>query len=310
MGEIMEKHIPVLLNETIENLNINPSGIYVDMTLGGGGHSEAILERLVDGELIGFDQDEFAIQQATARLSKYKHFFAINDNFLNAKTRLLDIDIEQVDGIVFDLGVSSFQFDTPERGFSYRFNHLLDMRMDQSQSLTARQVINEYSFNELVKIFFEYGEEKFSRIIAKKIILEREKKQIETTFDLVEVIKSALPQKVLNKKGHPAKKVFQALRIEVNNELGILEESLKNAIDILKPGGRMAVITFHSLEDRICKNLFRSLSTIEIPKGLAIIPDEKPIINLVNKKVIIAEDEELEDNNRSHSAKLRIIEKN
>lgn len=306
----MDKHIPVLLNETIENLNINPSGIYVDMTLGGGGHSEAILDRLVDGELIGFDQDEFAIQQATARLSKYKHFFAINDNFLNAKTRLLDIDIEQVDGIVFDLGVSSFQFDTPERGFSYRFNHLLDMRMDQSQSLTARQVINEYSFNELVKIFFEYGEEKFSRIIAKKIILEREKKQIETTFDLVEVIKSALPQKVLNKKGHPAKKVFQALRIEVNNELGILEESLKNAIDILKPGGRMAVITFHSLEDRICKNLFRSLSTIEIPKGLAIIPDEKPIINLVNKKVIIAEDEELEDNNRSHSAKLRIIEKN
>ena len=306
----MDKHIPVLLNETIENLNINPSGIYVDMTLGGGGHSEAILDRLVDGELIGFDQDEFAIQQATARLSKYKHFFAINDNFLNAKTRLLDIDIEQVDGIVFDLGVSSFQFDTPERGFSYRFNHLLDMRMDQSQSLTARQVINEYSFNELVKIFIEYGEEKFSRIIAKKIILEREKKQIETTFDLVEVIKSALPQKVLNKKGHPAKKVFQALRIEVNNELGILEESLKNAIDILKPGGRMAVITFHSLEDRICKNLFRSLSTIEIPKGLAIIPDEKPIINLVNKKVIIAEDEELEDNNRSHSAKLRIIEKN
>ncbi|MGE4571760.1 MAG: 16S rRNA (cytosine(1402)-N(4))-methyltransferase RsmH [Candidatus Izemoplasmatales bacterium] len=306
----MDKHIPVLLNETIENLNINPSGIYVDMTLGGGGHSEAILDRLVDGELIGFDQDEFAIQQATARLSKYKHFFAINDNFLNAKVRLLDIDIDQVDGIVFDLGVSSFQFDTPERGFSYRFNHLLDMRMDQSQSLTARQVINEYSFNELVKIFFEYGEEKFSRIIAKKIILEREKKQIETTFDLVEVIKSALPQKVLNKKGHPAKKVFQALRIEVNNELGILEESLKNAIDILKPGGRMAVITFHSLEDRICKNLFRSLSTIEIPKGLAIIPDEKPIINLVNKKVIIAEDEELEDNNRSHSAKLRIIEKN
>ncbi|MDA3931453.1 MAG: 16S rRNA (cytosine(1402)-N(4))-methyltransferase RsmH [Tenericutes bacterium] len=306
----MEKHIPVLLKETIENLNINPSGIYVDMTLGGGGHSEAILERLTEGELIGFDQDEYAIQQATARLSKYSNFFAINDNFINAKYRLEDLDIEQVDGIVFDLGVSSFQFDLPERGFSYRFDHKLDMRMNQSQDLTAEYIVNHYSFDQLVQIFFEYGEEKFARIIAKNIILKREENPIMTTFDLVDVIKGALPQKILHKKGHPAKKVFQALRIAVNNELHILEESLSNAIEVLKPGGRLAVITFHSLEDRICKNLFRKLSVIDIPKGLAIIPTEKPSIKLINRKVITAKDTELEDNNKSRSAKLRVIEKN
>ncbi len=306
----MEKHIPVLLNETIKYLNINPSGIYVDMTLGGGGHAEAILEKLTDGELIGFDQDEFAIQKTTARLSQYSNFFAINDNFINAKYRLADINIEAVDGIVFDLGVSSFQFDSPERGFSYRFDYQLDMRMDQSQDLTAKHIVNQYSFDDLVRILFEYGEEKFARIIAKNIILQRDKKPIETTFDLVEVIKDALPQKILNKKGHPAKKTFQALRIAVNNELNILEESLRNAIDVLKPGGRLAVITFHSLEDRICKNVFRKLSTIEIPKGLAIISDEVPLIKLINRKVITAEEDELEDNNRAHSAKLRIIEKN
>lgn len=306
----MSEHIPVLLKESIEYLNIKPDGVYVDMTLGGGGHSEAILKQLKDGELIGFDQDEYAIQKATARLSIYKHFFAVNDNFLNAKQRLEMMDIEWVDGIVFDLGVSSFQFDHPERGFSYRFDYPLDMRMNQTQALDARRIINEYSFDDLVRIFFEYGEEKFARIIAKKIILERAKKEIITTFDLVDVIKSALPERVLRSKGHPAKKIFQALRIEVNNELGILEESLRNAIDILKPGGRLAVITFHSLEDRICKNLFRKLSTIDIPKGLAIIPDEKPMIKLINRKVIKPSENELELNNRSHSAKLRVIEKN
>jgi len=306
----MSEHIPVLLNETIENLDIKPDGIYVDMTLGGGGHSEAILKRLKDGELIGFDQDEFAIQKATARLSIYKHFFAVKDNFVNAKERLLMMDIEEVDGIVFDLGVSSFQFDQPERGFSYRFDYPLDMRMNQEQNLSAKTIVNEYSFDDLVRIFFEYGEEKFARIIAKKIVIEREKKPIETTFELVNVIKSALPERVLRTKGHPAKKVFQAIRIEVNNELGVLDEALRNAIEILKPGGRLAVITFHSLEDRICKNVFRSLSTIDIPKGLAIIPDEKPLIKLVNRKVIKPSENELEENNRAHSAKLRIIEKN
>lgn len=306
----MEKHIPVLLEETIKHLNIKPSGIYVDMTLGGGGHSEAILEHLEDGELIGFDQDEFAIQKATMRLSKYSHFFAVRDNFINAKARLEDMSIDQVDGIVFDLGVSSFQFDTPDRGFSYRFDYPLDMRMDQSQTLTAKEIVNQYSFDQLVQIFFEFGEEKFARIIAKNIVLKRTEKAIETTFDLVDIIKDALPQKVLNKKGHPAKKVFQALRIAVNNELHILEEALRNAVDILKPGGRIAVITFHSLEDRIVKNVFKKLSTIDIPKGLPIIPDEEPIIHLVNRKVIIASEKELSNNNRAHSAKLRVIEKN
>jgi len=306
----MDKHIPVLLNETIEHLNINPSGIYIDMTLGGGGHSQAILEKLDDGELIGFDQDEYAIQRASMRLSAYPNFFAVKENFLYAKERLADMDIDLVDGIVFDLGVSSFQFDIPERGFSYRFDAPLDMRMDQSQRLTAGTIINQYSFDDLVKIFFEYGEEKFARIIAKKIVLEREINPIETTFDLVDVIKSALPEKVLRTKGHPAKKVFQALRIAVNNELQILEESLRKAIDILKPGGRLAVITFHSLEDRICKNLFKKLSTVYIPKGLPIISDETPELKLINRKVIRADASELKENNRAHSAKLRVVEKN
>ncbi|MCF7924443.1 MAG: 16S rRNA (cytosine(1402)-N(4))-methyltransferase RsmH [Candidatus Izimaplasma sp.] len=306
----MENHIPVLLKETIENLNINPSGTYIDMTLGGGGHAEAILNELDDGELIGFDQDEFAIQQTTAKLSKYPNFFAIRDNFIYAKERLADIDIFKVDGIVFDLGVSSFQFDLPERGFSYRFDNELDMRMDQNQILTAKEIVNSFSYDELVKIFFEYGEEKFARLIAKNICIKREEKPIDTTFDLVDIIKDALPQKVLHKKGHPAKKVFQALRIAVNNELGILEESLQKAIDLLKPKGRMAVITFHSLEDRICKRFFKKLSVIDLPKGLPIISDEEPTISLVNKKVITVSENELENNNRAHSAKLRIIEKN
>jgi 16S rRNA (cytosine1402-N4)-methyltransferase len=306
----MDKHIPVLLKETIKQLNINPSGIYIDMTLGGGGHSEAILEKLDDGELIGFDQDEFAINKASARLSKFHNFFAINDNFKNAKYRLEDLNIDQVDGIVYDLGVSSFQFDDPKRGFSYRFDFPLDMRMDQSQTLTAKDIVNQYSFDDLVKIFFEFGEEKFSRIIAKNIVLKRQENPIITTFDLVDVIKDALPEKVLRKKGHPAKKVFQALRIAVNNELNILEESLRMGIDLLKPKGRMAVITFHSLEDRIVKNLFKKLSVIEIPKGLPIISNEVPKIKLINRKVIIASEEELDDNNRAHSAKLRVIEKN
>lgn len=306
----MNNHIPVLLNETIEKLNIKPSGTYIDMTLGGGGHAEAILNKLTDGELIAFDQDEFAIQKTTAKLAKYSNFFAIRDNFINAKERLADMNIFKVDGIIFDLGVSSFQFDLPERGFSYRYDNELDMRMDQSQILSAKEIVNNYSYDELVKIFFDYGEEKFSRLIAKNIVIKRDEKPIETTFELVDIIKEALPKKVLHRKGHPAKKVFQALRIAVNDELNILEEALKKAIDLLKPKARLAVITFHSLEDRICKQTFKKLATIDIPKGLPIIPDEDPIITLVNKKVITASKKELEINNRAHSAKLRIIEKN
>jgi len=306
----MDKHIPVLLKETIENLNINPNGIYIDMTLGGGGHSEEILKNLDNGKLIGFDQDVFAIEAATTRLEKYKNFSAINDNFINAKKRLNEIGINEVDGIIFDLGVSSFQFDIPERGFSYRFDAPLDMRMDQTAKTDAFQVINDYSYEDLVKIFFEYGEEKYARLIVNNIIKRRQIKPIKTTFELVDIIKESLPNKELNKKGHPAKKVFQALRIEVNQELTILEKALIEAIDLLKPKGRLAVITFHSLEDRITKQLFKSLSTIEIPRGLAIIVEEKPLIKLVNRKVITANDEELDLNNRAHSAKLRVIEKN
>ena len=306
----MEKHIPVLLNETIELLNINKNGIYVDMTLGGGGHSEAILSLLDKGKLYGFDQDIFAIEKASERLKTYKNFKAINANFYNAKEKLAEIGLDAVDGIIFDLGVSSFQFDIPERGFSYRYDAPLDMRMDQQANLDAYHVVNNYSFEDLIKIFFEYGEEKFARLIAKNIIKHRTLKPIKTTFQLVDIIKEAMPNKELNKKGHPAKKVFQAIRIEVNQELEILEESLVKAIDLLKPNGRLAVITFHSLEDRIVKQLFKRLSTIEIPKGLAIIPDETPLINLVTRKVVTAQEIELSDNNRAHSAKLRVIEKN
>jgi len=306
----MEKHIPVLLKETIELLDIKPNGVYVDMTLGGGGHSEAILEKLVNGKLFGFDQDIFAIEKANERLKKFSNFQAINDNFINAKNRLNDLGITEVDGIVFDLGVSSFQFDMPERGFSYRFDAPLDMRMDQTAKTDAFEVINNYEYEDLLRIFFEYGEEKYSRFIAKNIIKKRQISPIKTTFELVDIIKESLPNKELNKKGHPAKKVFQALRIEVNRELEILEESLINAIDLLAVGGRLAVITFHSLEDRICKQLFRNLSTIDIPKGLAIIVEEKPLINLINRKVLTADPDELDLNNRAHSAKLRVIEKN
>jgi 16S rRNA (cytosine1402-N4)-methyltransferase len=306
----MEKHIPVLLNETIELLNINKNGIYVDMTLGGGGHSEAILNLLDKGKLYGFDQDVFAIEKASERLKKFKNFQAINANFFQAKEKLAEIDVEEVDGIIFDLGVSSFQFDMPERGFSYRYDAPLDMRMDQLASLDAFYVVNNYSFEDLIKIFFEYGEEKYARFIARNIIKHRTIKPINTTFELVDIIKEAMPNKELNKKGHPAKKVFQAIRIEVNQELEILEESISKAIDLLKPKGRLAVITFHSLEDRIVKQLFKRLSTIEIPRGLAIIPDELPLINLVTRKVVTAQETELSDNNRAHSAKLRVIEKN
>ena len=306
----MEKHLPVLLKETIELLNIKADGIYIDMTLGGGGHSEAILKRLKSGKLFGFDQDIYAINKAKLRLKDYPNFEAINANFSNAKEELQMRNIQSVDGIIFDLGVSSFQFDQAERGFSYRFEAPLDMRMNQNQSLSAELIVNTYSQKELENIFFKYGEEKFSRNIAKNIIQHRSIFPIKTTFDLVDIIKKSLPAKELSKKGHPAKKIFQALRIEVNQELTILEDSLKSAIDLLKPNGRLAVITFHSLEDRICKQLFRELSTIYVPKNVPIIIDEEPLIRLINRKVITADEEELKENNRSHSAKLRVIEKN
>lgn len=299
-----------MLNEVIENLNIRDGHTYVDMTLGGGGHSYEILKRIPQGFLFGFDQDSYAIEQAKKKLEEYTNFTIIKDNFVNAKERLLELGVTQVGGILFDLGVSSFQFDIPDRGFSYKFNSTLDMRMDLENQISAKIILNTYSEKDIADILFQYGEERYSRSIARNIVKYRKEKPIETTFELVEIIKKSLPFKELNKKGHPAKKTFQALRIAVNDELGILKTSLVNAIDLLEPKGRLAVITFHSLEDRICKQVFHKYSTLDIPDGVPLIIKEKPVISLVNKKVIIPTENELSYNNRSHSAKLRIIEKN
>lgn len=304
-------HIPVLLNEVIEGLNINENGLYVDCTLGGGGHASRVLARLDKGHLYCFDQDEEIRNKATLRLSKISDSFTVfPTNFVNIKEYLNSIGVEKVDGIYYDLGVSSFQFDTPERGFSYNYDSKLDMRMNTSQKLTAYNIVNEYPFEELRRIFYLYGEEKFSTQIARNIEKERKIKPIETTFELVEVIKKSLPAKELRKKGHPAKQVFQALRIAVNNELDVFSKSLADALEMLKPGGRICVITFHSLEDRICKQMFKEKTEVDIPRGLPIKAcDIKLDYKLITKKPIIATDEELERNRRSHSAKLRIIEK-
>lgn len=306
----MEEHIPVLLNEVIENLNIRDGLTYVDMTLGGAGHSLQILKRIPNGFLYGFDQDEYAINKAKINLANFSNYKIINTNFINAKETLKELGITQVDGILFDIGVSSFQFDIPDRGFSYKYDSELDMRMNQNQTLTAKEIINTYKYEALVDIFFKYGEEKFARSIAKNIIKTRAVKLINTTYDLVDVIKFSLPNKELRKKGHPAKKVFQALRIAVNDELNVLKKGLEDAISLLAPKGRIAIITFHSLEDRICKQMFKKYSKIDIPDGVPIIITEKPLLKLVNRKVITASENELKNNNRAHSAKLRVIEKN
>ena len=303
------KHYSVLLNESIEMLNIKPNGIYVDCTLGGGGHSSEILKRLNTGHLYAFDQDEDAIKLARPRLEAFnKPFTIIKSNFVNLKEELNNLGITKVDGIIFDLGVSSFQFDLPERGFSYRFDAPLDMRMDQSVDFSAYDIVNSYSLNDLTKIFYEYGEEKFSRQIAKKIVDKRTVKHIETTFELVDIIKSALPAAVLRKSGHPAKQVFQALRIEVNHELDYLKTVLNDALELLNIDGVLAVITFHSLEDRIVKLAFKDKTTLKLPKGIPFIPEGYKVnYELINKNVIIPSSVELEENNRSHSAKLRGI---
>jgi len=306
----MAEHVSVLKQEAIEALNIRQDKIYVDMTLGGGGHSEAILNQLTTGHLYAFDQDEFAIDFAKKRLSAFSNITYIQSNFEYLKDEMKEYHITGVDGFLFDLGVSSFQFDLPERGFSYQFDNPLDMRMDQGQSLTAYEIVNTYTYESLSKIFFEYGEEPFARSIAKRIVETRLSMPIETTFQLVDIIKKSLPSKILHKKGHPAKQTFQALRIAVNNELGVFEKALRDSISMLNPGGRIVVITFHSLEDRICKQIFREYSTIDIPKGLPIIVTEIPTLTLINKKVILAGDSELENNNRAHSAKMRVAEKN
>ncbi len=301
------EHKTVLLNEAIEYLNIKEDGIYVDCTLGGGGHSSLILSKLKTGHLYSFDQDEFAINIAKDRLDKISNNYTIiKSNFVNIKEELEKLGIEKIDGVLYDLGVSSFQFDDESRGFSYNSDARLDMRMDKDKKLSAYEVVNEYSYNDLVRIFYMYSEEPFSKQIAKKIIDNR---PITTTLELVDVIKSALPQKVLNSKGHPAKRIFQALRIEVNDELKVFEKSLKDAITMLNKDGMAVVISFHSLEDRICKTIFKDESTINIPKGLPIINNEIPNLEIITKHPITPSEVELENNNRAHSAKMRVARK-
>ncbi len=306
----MAEHVPVLLNEVIAGLNIKPDGTYVDLTVGRGGHSSEILTRLTSGRLICVDQDEEAIVASTARLSKISsNFTVIRANFSALDSILKEQGIDQVDGILMDLGVSSPQFDQGERGFSYNSDARLDMRMDQRQSLTAYQIVNTYSLEDLNKIFQTYGEEKYSYSIAKNIIKDREIAPIETTFQLVEVIKRSKPMKELKKVGHPAKQVFQALRIAVNDELNVLIKTLTIALDHLKPGGRLAVITFHSGEDRIVKNIFKE-AAVEVGNRIdGPMKAETKEFDLINHKPITASEEELQSNHRSASAKLRIIAK-
>ncbi|MGT2846973.1 16S rRNA (cytosine(1402)-N(4))-methyltransferase RsmH [Streptococcus massiliensis] len=307
-------HVTVLLHETIDQLEVKKDGIYVDATLGGAGHSQYLLSKLgSQGHLYAFDQDQAAIDNAQKRLAPYVEqgmVTFIKDNFRNLKARLEELGVEEIDGICYDLGVSSPQLDERERGFSYKKDAPLDMRMNREASLTAHEVVNHYSYQDLVRIFFKYGEDKFSKQIARKIEQAREKKTIETTTELAEIIKSAKPAKELKKKGHPAKQIFQAIRIAVNDELGAADESLQQAIDLLAVGGRISVITFHSLEDRLTKQLFKEASTVDVPKGLPFIPEDlQPKLKLVNRKPILPSKEELEMNNRAHSAKLRVAQK-
>lgn len=309
----MFEHTTVLLQETVDGLNIKPNGTYVDCTMGGAGHSALILSKLsAEGKLYAFDQDETAIAHAKEKLAEFgDRITMIKSNFLHLKEELESLGVDKVDGIVYDLGVSSPQLDTPERGFSYHHDAPLDMRMDMESDFSAYDVINHWSYGELVKIFFKYGEEKFSKQIARKIEAAREKKPIETTGELVELIKDAIPAPARRKGGHPAKRVFQAVRIAVNDELGVFEKSLEQAIALLNPGGRISVITFHSLEDRIAKvTLKKASEPPDLPPGLPMIPDEyKPILKLITRKPIVPSDEELEANNRARSAKLRVAEK-
>ena len=305
----MFNHVTVLLNEAVEGLNVKSDGIYVDCTLGGAGHSSLILKQLTTGHLYCFDQDENAIQAARQRLETIgNQFTIIQSNFKNIKAELNQRGVEHVDGILFDLGVSSPQFDNAERGFSYNYDARLDMRMDQSSSL---EIVNHYSYEQLVEILYKYADEKFAKQIARRIEKEREIQPIDTTFQLVEIVKSAIPAYARRKGGHPAKRTFQALRIAVNDELNVFDIALKDALDLLNINGRIAVITFHSLEDKICKYTFNEVSKLkDVPKGLPVIPEGmQPKFKLINKKPIIATEEELNENHRSHSAKLRVIER-
>lgn len=307
-------HYSVLLNETIENLNIKPDGIYVDGTLGGGGHAYQVASRLSEkGRLIGIDQDADAIAAAGERLKEFgDKITIIRSNYANMKEELHRIGVEKVDGIVLDLGVSSFQLDTPERGFTYRDeNAPLDMRMDDRQSLTAKDIVNGYSEMELYRIIRDYGEDKFAKNIAKHIVQERAKKPIETTGELTEIIRTSIPMKVQVTGGHPAKRTFQAIRIELNKELEVLQNNLDDMIDLLNPGGRICIITFHSLEDRIVKTNFkRNENPCTCPSDFPVcVCGKKSKGKVVTRKPILPSEEELEVNSRSKSAKLRVFER-
>jgi 16S rRNA (cytosine1402-N4)-methyltransferase len=303
------KHVSVLLNESIDSLNIKDDGIYVDCTLGYGGHSSEILKRIKRGHLFAFDQDKNAIKASNERLSEIgNNYTIIKSNFVNMKERLLELNVNEVDGILFDLGVSSPQLDEESRGFSFHKDAKLDMRMDQDSSFSAYDVVNTYTESELARILFTYGEEKYAKSIAKNIVKTRTNKPIETTFELVDVIKASVPEKYMRDK-HPARKTFQAIRIEVNHELDILESSMMDSLSMLKVGGILSVITFHSLEDRIVKNVFKNVTSIDPKvKGLPNIPEEYlPNYELVNNKAIKPSQVELDENNRSRSSKLRVI---
>lgn len=305
-------HISVLLNETIEGLNIKPDGIYADGTLGGAGHSYQIASKLNGlGRLIGFDQDEDAIKASTERLKEFKNVTIVRSNYRNMKEELNNRGIEKVDGILLDLGVSSYQLDTVSRGFSYKEEAPLDMRMDNRNEVTARDIVNNYSQGDLFRIIRDYGEDKFAANIAKHIVMNREAKPIETTTELAEIVKAAIPMKFRKQGGHPAKQTFQAIRIELNSELSVLKESLMDMIDLLNPNGRICIITFHSLEDRIVKNIFKEAEDpCTCPKNFpTCVCGKKSKGKVITRKPILPSEEELKLNLRSKSAKLRIFEK-
>lgn len=305
------KHYSVLKKELIDGLNINPDGIYVDATLGYAGDSSEILKRMKRGFLFAFDQDEEAIKYSDAILKNISfNYKIIYSNFKSIKEKLNEENVSKVDGIIYDLGISSPQIDEDYRGFSFMKNAELDMRMDLNNPLTAKYIVNNYKLEDLTNIFYKYGEEDFSKSIASAIVKARKNTEINTTLELVEIIKQGVPYKYFVTK-HPERRIFQAIRIEVNDELNVLSSSINDAIDMLKPGGRLCVITFHSLEDRIVKKIFKEKSEVnDLVKGLPIIPEEyKPIIKLINKKPILPSNEELDENSRSKSAKLRIIER-
>ena len=306
------KHISVLYNETVGGLLVKSGGVYVDGTLGGGGHSMGILSSAKNVRLIGIDRDPEAIEAAGKKLAPFgENVTLVNRNFSEIKSILNDLNIDGIDGAVLDLGVSSYQLDNAERGFSYMHNSRLDMRMNKDNPKSAYEVINEYSADELKRIFYEYGEEKWSARVAQFIVEKRAQKPIETTFELVDIIKAAIPKRVRAEGSHPAKRIFQAVRIEVNNELGILKPAIKDIVEVLKPGGRIAVITFHSLEDRIIKNTFSDFATgCVCPKNFPVcVCNRQPVVKIITKKPILPTRQEELDNSRSKSAKLRKAEK-